>query len=193
MSDAVEYTIRRKVLTLFGAKFHVYDSDGGLIGFSKQKAFKLKEDIRVFTDESEETEMLSIKARSVIDFSSSYDVVNSQTGAKLGTLQRKGFSSMLRDSWIVMDAKGREFGKIQEDSMGMALVRRFLPLGAMLFPQKFHLGSEDGEEHATFKTHANPFVHRMTVNVEPNCKVDPLLVLAAGILLIAIEGRQQSE
>lgn len=187
-----EYTIRRKVMTLAGAKFHIYDAQEKLIGFSKQKAFKLKEDIRVFTDESEKTEMLSIQARSIIDFSSAYDVVNSQSGAKLGALQRKGLASMLRDSWVMLDAAGREFGKIQEDSMGMALVRRFVPLGSLLIPQKFHLQGSDNKEHANFRTHMNPFVHKMTVTVDPDCKVDPLLVLAAGILLVAIEGRQSA-
>ena len=190
--SAAEYTIRRKVLTIFGAKFHVYNGEGGLIGFSRQKAFKLKEDIRVFTDETESTEMLAIQARSIIDFSSAYDVVNSQTGAKLGALKRKGWSSMLRDSWIVLDANGNEFGKIEEDSMGMALVRRFVPLAALIFPQTYHLRSSDEAAHATFQTHANPFVHKMTVSVAQDCAVDPLLVLAAGILLVAIEGRQES-
>jgi hypothetical protein len=39
-----QFTIRRKVLTLLGAKFHIYNAQGDLIGFSRQKAFKLKED-----------------------------------------------------------------------------------------------------------------------------------------------------
>lgn len=45
------YLIRRRFWTLFGAKFDIYDAAGRQIGFSKQKAFKLKEDIRVFKDE----------------------------------------------------------------------------------------------------------------------------------------------
>lgn len=46
------YTIRRKVLKLFGAAFHIYNPAGAVVGFCKQKAFKLKEDIRVYTDET---------------------------------------------------------------------------------------------------------------------------------------------
>ena len=86
MSAEVEsqYTIRRKVFTLLGAKFHVYNSSGELIGFSKQKAFKLKEDIRFYSDESMATEVLSINARSIVDFSAAYDVNDSKTGQKIG-------------------------------------------------------------------------------------------------------------
>ena len=55
------YLIRRKVFALLGAKFHVYDGRNNLIGFSAQKAFKLKEDIRFFADESMQEERLSIQ------------------------------------------------------------------------------------------------------------------------------------
>ena len=62
------YTIRRKVLKVLGAAFHIYDPQGGVVGYCKQKAFKLKEDIRIFTDESRSQEWLVIKARKMLDF-----------------------------------------------------------------------------------------------------------------------------
>ncbi|WP_166830884.1 hypothetical protein [Thalassoroseus pseudoceratinae] len=183
-----EYTIRRKVFTLFGAKFHIYNSAGDLIGFSKQKAFKLKEDIRIYTDETMSDERLLISARSVIDFSAAYDVIDSRTNETVGTLQRKGFSSMFRDSWEVMDEDGHPAGKIQEDSAFYAFIRRF---GMNFLPQAFHMDDIDGHEVAHFRTHFNPFIHKMTVSVHDDASVPPMLVLAAGILMVAIEGRQQ--
>ena len=42
------YTIRRKFFKFFGASFQVFGPDGDLVAFCKQKAFKLREDIRVF-------------------------------------------------------------------------------------------------------------------------------------------------
>ncbi|MEX0717521.1 MAG: hypothetical protein WD066_13090 [Planctomycetaceae bacterium] len=186
--SATEFTIRRKILTLFGAKFHIYNARGDLMGYCRQKAFKLKEDIRVYTDETMSEERLVITARSVIDFGAAYDVVDSRERRKVGALRRKGFSSILRDSWTVLDEHDQEIGRIQEDSALMAMLRRFL---SNLIPQKYHLIHGDGERYAAFDTHFNPFVHRMTVSVLPQCPVDPLLVLAAGILLVAIEGRQK--
>lgn len=190
---ATTYTIRRKVFTLFGAKFHIYNSEHALIGFCKQKAFKLREDIRVFTDESMTTERLAITARQVIDFSSAYDVFDSKKNEKLGTLQRKGLKSILRDSWIMLDDQEHEIGKVEEDSMAKAVFRRIVSEvipPSLLLPQSFHLRDADGYELASFHTHFNPFVHKMTVTVEPDGNISPLLVLAAGILLVAIEGRQ---
>ena len=54
MSDYIDhgqYYISGKALKLLWGSFHIYDSEGNLILFSSQKAFKLKEGIRVFSDE----------------------------------------------------------------------------------------------------------------------------------------------
>lgn len=184
---ATQFTIRRKILTILGAKFHIYDASGGLLGFCKQKAFKLKEDIRVYDDESMTDERLVIQARSIIDFGAAYNVVDGQTRQMIGALRRKGFKSMLRDEWEVLDAGDRPIGTIQEDSTFLALVRRLL---TNLVPQTFHLRDAEGRELAQLSTHFNPFVYRMTVTVHDNCPLHPYLVLAAGVLLAAVEGRQ---
>ena len=43
--EADSYMVRQKVLKLLGAEFHIYSDDSmqQLIGYSKQKALKLKE------------------------------------------------------------------------------------------------------------------------------------------------------
>ncbi len=183
------YLIRRKVFTFLGAAFHLYDSVGTVIGFCKQKAFKLKEDIRIYTDESCTDELLVILARNVVDFSASYDVVDPRAGEGVGTLRRRGFKSMLRDEWILLDAAGAEIGTIIEDSMIMALVRRFL---TNIIPQGF-TALAGQTEVATYKQNFNPFVSKLDVKLNPSAHehIDPRLLLAGGILLGAIEGRQQ--
>jgi hypothetical protein len=98
------YLIRRKVLKIFGGSFHTYDGEQ-VVAFTKQKAFKLKEDIRIYSDESMQTELLSIQARQVIDFAAAYDIVDVEKGVKVGAARRKGFSSVVRDSWILLDAQ----------------------------------------------------------------------------------------
>lgn len=182
-----QYTIRRKVFTLAGAQFHIYNSEGTLVGYSKQKAFKLKEDIRVFTDESATQERMLIQARSIIDISAAYDVYQSAKGKKVGTLKRHGFKSIIRDEWTVFDENDVEIGKVMEDSAMLALLRRLINI----IPQNYHFKDTDGNTLAILKQNFNPFVQKMTVTVYDGCPVNPYLVLAAGILLVAIEGRQQ--
>lgn len=186
----VEYTIRRKIFTFITSKFHIYDPNGKLLGYSEQKAFKLKEDIRIYSDETKTDERVIIKARQIIDFGAAYDVIDAQTHEKVGALKRKGFTSIVRDSWIVMDPNDGDIGHIQEDSMAMALVRRFVPF-CNLIPQSYHLCDSQGTQLAEFRQHFNPFVQKLTVTIYSGCPVSKLLVLSAGVLLVAIEGRQE--
>lgn len=184
-----DYLIRQKVFTLLHAKFHVYDSQERVVLFSQQKAFKLKEDIRVYADESKAEERLLIQARQIIDFSAAYDVVDARESRKIGALRRQGWQSMLRDSWEFLDERDRPVAKIEEDSMALALVRRFI---TNLIPQSFRV-SANGQTLATYKQMFNPFISKLRVHLEPGARevLDPRLFLAAGILLIAIEGRQR--
>ena len=186
-----QYIIRKKVFKLLGAAFHVYDLNGNVVMYSKQKAFKLKEDIRLYTGEDMQTELLTIQARRAIDFSAAYDVVDTRAGGKVGALKRKGLKSMLRDEWVVLDTMDREIGLIQEDSTALALVRRFVEAAAMFLPQKYH-AEIGGQPAATFQQNMNPFVKKLTIDfsMDTQGRLDRRLGLAAAALLSAIEGRQ---
>lgn len=186
------YVIRQKVFKLFGNAFHIYDPAGNAVLYSKQKAFKLKEDLRLYNDEAMKVELLTITARQIIDFSAAYDVVDPQTRQKVGALKRKGWASMLRDEWIVMNEHDQEIGLIKEDSMIAALVRRFVEAASLFMPQKYHL-EINGAVVMTFQQNFNPFVRKLTVDFsqDTGCQVDRRLGLAAGVLLSAIEGRQK--
>ena len=183
------YVVRRKVLALFAPQFHIYDEAGGMVGYVKQKAFKLKEDIRLYSDESMNTELLLVQARQIIDFSAAYDVIDSKSGQKVGALRRKGLKSILKDEWIVMDAGDAEIGLIQEDSALLAILRRFI---TPLIPQKF-LFQIRGRPVGSLKQAFNPFVFKAQVDFseDPGGKIlDRRLALASVVLLLAIEGRQ---
>jgi uncharacterized protein YxjI len=184
-----EYLIRRKVLKIFGGAFHIYDGTGALAFYSEIKAFKLKEDIRLYTGEDMSKEVLTITARQVIDFSAEYDVVDPTTREKIGVLKRKGLKSILKDEWILMDRTEQEIGFIKEDSAWLALVRRLL---TNLVPQKYH-GEINGRPVFTFKQHFNPFVQKVSLDFSPdtNRLLDRRLGIAAALLLCAVEGRQQ--
>lgn len=185
-----QYTIRRKVFKIFGAGFHVYTADGQIVGYCKQKAFKLKEDLRVYTNESLEHEHIRIGARNIIDFGATYDV-KLPSGDVIGSFRRKGMKSLLRDTWLIFDADGKQIGRLHEDSTSMALARRILSDWSFLLPSKFSLETEDGTLIATYRTHFNVFIYRLGVAIHADDEeLDDLIVLAGGFLIAAIEGRQ---
>lgn len=186
------YTIRRKVLRIFGAAFHVYDPRGGLVAFCKLRAFKLKEDLRLYTDESCSQEWLSIRARSVIDFGATYDVLL-PGGEGIGSLRRKGLrSAFVRDSWLLFSPDGREVAELNEEgSPFLVLTRRYLDFVSLFLPQRFVLRRSGGEPIARFRQHFNLFVYRLGIAVErDDPELDDRMILATGCLICAIEGRQ---
>src|SRR5690606_15130874 len=93
------YRIRRRFFTMLGARLDVYDSYGNVVMHCHQKAFRLKEDIRLHEGRADGREILHIQARNIIDFGASYDVIDQLSGEWVGTLRRKGWQSMLRDKW----------------------------------------------------------------------------------------------
>ncbi len=184
-----KYMIRRKVLRLFGAAFHIYDMQGGLQFYVNQKGFKLKEDIRIYSSEAMSEELLLISARNAIDFSATYDVYDSKEGIKLGSLQRKGFKSMLKDEWVIQDANDNVIGKIEEDSMALALIRRIL---TNLIPQTF-IGTISGMKVFSFSQKFNPFIQKIDLDFSSdiNNMLDRKMGIATAVLICSIEGRQQ--
>ena len=181
------FSARAKVFDI-SPKFYFYDPEGRGIGFLKQKLFKLKEDIRLYSDESATQELLTIKARSVLDISATYDVTDARQQQKVGALRRKGLKSILIDEWTILDANDREIGLIKEDSPLMATLRRFL---TNLIPQTYHF--EIGGQHVGKAAQRfNPFVLTLDVDLTPDRerKLDRRLAAAAIVLLLAIEGRQ---
>jgi uncharacterized protein YxjI len=183
------YLLKRQVFALTG-KFRFYDPGGNLVLFSEQKMFRLREDIRVYADESKAQEVLTVKARQIIDFSAAYDVVDSTVQQKVGALRRKGLRSLLRDEWEVLDANDQVIGMLFEDSIALALLRRLI-LGWLL-PQNYDL-TIGGTRAADLRQRFNPFQYMLDLDLsgDPAKRLDPRLGIAAAILLAAVEGRQE--
>ncbi len=185
------YLLKRQAIALTG-KFRFYDPSGRLVMFSEQKMFRLREDIRVYSDESKLQEVLMIKARQILDFSASYDVIDTEMNQKVGVLRRRGLRSLLRDEWEVLDANDRLIGKLFEDSIPMALLRRFL-LGKWL-PQNYDITFGDVRV-ADLKQRFHLFRYELDLDfsMDTSHLLDRRLGIAAGILLAAIEGKQSTE
>ncbi|MBA3046210.1 MAG: hypothetical protein KKH41_07010 [Candidatus Thermoplasmatota archaeon] len=139
------YRIRKKVLTLWN-KYWIEDQQGKILGFSKMKMFKLKEDIRIYTDENMTTELFAIKQQQILDIWGTFAVVDTQDN-KIGYIKRKALAStFVRDEYEVYDAYNRLIGGIYEDT-GRGLVRKYVPLGGLV-PQHMDL-TLNGQKIAT--------------------------------------------
>ena len=182
-----QFVARAKVFDI-SPKFHFYDMQGNKIAFLKQKLFKIKEDIRLYSDETARQELLFIKARHVFDIATTYDVTDSMLQQRVGALRRKALKSMLRDEWEVLDPNDAVIGYIREDHMALALLRR---LGMNFIPQEYEFQIA-GARAGVAKQSWNPFVRKMHVDLtlDSGRRLDRRIAAAAVVLLLAIEGRQ---
>ena len=182
------FVARQKIFSLSPC-FYVQDHLGNALAFLRKKVFTWKDDIRVFTDETQSLELLRIKARKIIDWGAAFDVSDSINNQKVGALKRRGWKSVLRKEWVVMDALDQEIGRIREDSAMLAFVRRFI---TALLPQTYTFELA-GQQVGTAAQNWNLFAPRMYVDftADPGRALDRRLAVAAVVLLMAVEGRQR--
>jgi hypothetical protein len=130
------YRIRKKTLTV-GNKYWIEDYNGNVLGFSKQKLFKLKEDIRVYSDESMSQELFRIGQQQIMDMWGNFGVIDSHTNAILGYIKRKALmSGFVKDEWDIFNAANQQIGRIYEET-GRGLARKYTPFGVgKLIPEK---------------------------------------------------------
>jgi hypothetical protein len=147
--------------------------------------------LRVYADEARAQELLWIQARQIIDFSAAYDVTDSTSSMKVGAVRRRGFRSLVRDTWEILGPADQPLAVVQEDSMALGLLRRVL-LGSLL-PQNYD--ALMGETRvADLRQRFNLFRYELDIDFsfDPARRLDRRLGLAAAILLAAIEGKQSS-
>ena len=125
------YRIRKKVLALTG-QYWIEDQAGNPLAYSKQKLLRLKEDIRVFADESMTRELFQIRQQQILDIWGTFAVVDSGSNALLGYIRRRALTStFVADEWEIRDPANNLVGEIKE-STGRGLARKWIPGGALI-------------------------------------------------------------
>jgi uncharacterized protein YxjI len=180
------YYLRRQVMALTG-KFRIFTSEGQLVLFCQQKMFRIKEDIRAYSDESCTQELLHIQARTIFNYFVAYDVLDSESGTKIGVLSRKEWRSLMRDEWEVLNAEDQPVGLLWEDNPQRALIRK--TNAGRLLPQDYNI-LIGGTRVANLRQRLNLLRYELDLDfrMDTNRLLDRRLGIAAGILLAIIEG-----
>jgi uncharacterized protein YxjI len=163
--------------------FRVFTGDGQLIMYIQHPLLKLREEFMVYADEAKTRPLLKIKSRQVIAINFSFEIVDAQTGEVLGSVQKQGLRSLIRDKFIIFDAAGVEIGYAEEQ--GASLLRRFLPI--LTSKHAIFIG---GQQVAYIKQLFRLFIKEFTVDTQPS-SVDPRFVLAIALLALIAEARRE--
>lgn len=122
------------------SQIYIRDANGALLGYVKQKLFKLKEDINVFADESQMQIRFNIKADRVIDFSARYNFTDG-SGRSIGSIKRQGMRSIWKAHYEVSDANGNPAFNINEENGWVKVIDSLvgeIPIVGMFTGYMFH-------------------------------------------------------
>jgi len=146
------YKIRKKVVAI-ADQYWIEDGRGTQLGYSRQKLLRIKEDIRIFADDSMTREVFRIKQENIGDAWGTFAVVDSATEACVGKLRRKALmSGMFADEYFILDPMNQQIGRVSERA-GRATMRRWMPGGGLVPEQvvvEFY-GKEVAEIKQQFK------------------------------------------
>ena len=103
-----------KVTTLAN-DFVATDAGGHTVAYVRQKMLRLKEDIQVYADENRSRELYRIRADRWLDWSAAYAFYDA-SGRAFGKVARKGWRSLWRAEYGIVDAHGKARYRIREEN-----------------------------------------------------------------------------
>ena len=162
------YSFQFNIAT-FHNDFTVKDSAGATRAYVKQKMFKLKEHVRVFTDESETQLAYDIRADRWLDFNTVFSFHNPD-GINLGKLVRKGWKSIWKASYELYDENDIQDLLIQEKNPWVKVCDTLLseiPIVGMLtgyfFNPSYSVKRPDGTLVCSFTKNASFFGRKFSL------------------------------
>lgn len=96
-------------------EFSASDVEEREIAYVKQKLFKFKEDISIYTDSTKTELAYKIRADRWIDFNAAYSLTYADD-TELGKIARKGWRSLWKAKYILVDQNQQEQYSIEEEN-----------------------------------------------------------------------------
>ena len=180
-----QYIIKRPFLSFLGRKYHVYAPDGSQVMFLKHPLMKLRSEFTIYTDETESTPLLTVRARNVIAVNMAHDVIDPKTGEMTGSIRSRGLKSLLCDTWDLLDANDQVIGLMQED--GAAILRRIF----RFLPGRHKL-ELNGQLVATLKQSFRFFIKEEVLDLSPGGgRLDPRFAIGCALLALMKESARE--
>ena len=146
-------------------------------------------DIRVFADEAGQYPVLTISQEYKFGLSHRYLILDA-LGGPVAMAVRPLIPSIWRRRWIAETLDGRPIARVQEDSIMLALLRRYLGTFYGLLRTNFDFLLADGRRVGEYNrklTLTDQYL--LDLSGDPDVLLDRRVALALGILLDTAEGR----
>jgi hypothetical protein len=179
------YTVKQSYWSFLGRVTRVFAPDGSLVAYVKRPIFKWKEELMIYADEAQTQPLLTVKARHAIAINMVRDVFDAGTGELVGSIRQRGFKSMFRDTWDILDPGEQVVGLMQED--GSSFLRRLFPI----LLGKWHIELHS-DPVAYVKQVWRFFAKEYTLDLSLNSgRMDPRFAMACAVLALMAETRRE--
>lgn len=173
--------------------FLVYDANGQVVAYTRQKIFKIKEGIEIFSDDTRRQRLYQIQADRILDFNANYRI-QAEDGRSVGSVRRKGLRSLWRTHYQVYDADNRLCFHICENNPWVAVLDGLvgeLPLigwltGYFLNPS-YAISDDAGQVRYVLKKEPSFMERRFSLRQSGGGN-DELALLAAMMLMLLERG-----
>ena len=170
--------------------FSVVDAGGREVAYTRQKIFKLKEAVEIFSDTTRRTRLYRIQADRIIDFNACYRIVN-ENGEELGSIRRNGMRSLWRISYQIYDAGNRLLYEVREKNpwlaFGDALVGEIPVVGMFsgyFLNPSFGVNDAAGQEAYLLKKEPSLMERRFSLQKTGTAAHDELVTLSLMMLML---------
>lgn len=177
--------------------FVAKDATGITKAFVKQKIFKLKEHVEVFSDETRSEVLYNIRANKWLDFNTTYSFTKPD-GESVGRLARKGWRSLWKASYELYDEKDQQDLVIQEKNAWTKVMDGLLgevPLLGMftgyIFNPAYTVKRPDGTLVATFTKKPSFFGRRFELVQDAPFETGEEQRIQLGLMMMALLERRR--
>jgi len=177
--------------------FTAKDTLGNTVAYVKQKLFKLKEDVSIFSDETQTNVLYKIKADRWLDFNAAYSFTDAQAST-LGKITRKGVASIFNASYQLFDkhdqmkytiTEKNAWVKVADGLLGEIPILGFFT--GYLFNPTYYILDVNNEIVVEIKKEASFWGRKFTMEKRTErINEDQLIVLLGSMMMILLERRR---
>ncbi len=164
----------------------VFTPEGALAAVVEQPWFRLRGEMILYADEAQTDPLLVIRNRRLAAVNMEHDLLDAKSGVRLGVVRTRGWRSMFRDTWDILDGDDRPAGLMIEE--GPYVWRRFIKL--IPGRHRIELGGRDvARVSQVFHFFRREFVLEILQQDDP---IEPRFAIACALIAMMADLRREN-
>lgn len=173
--------------------FSVYGAHGRETAYTRQKMFRLAEQIEVFRNSMRDSLLYRISAGRIIDFNACYRImsVEGEGGIEIGSVRRKGIRSLWRISYRIYGGDGTLLYSVSERNPWTAVLDSLFSvipfagwLSGYVFNPAYIVRDTEGNECYLLQKEKSLLERRFTLKKTARGEHDELVTAALMVLML---------